>query len=269
MIADQLIAMLEQAGGTLELTNDNRIHYRLPTGHEQLAEALCSAKEQIRSVLRDRQNAARPKRAPQQAPPPPAASEPVYITPACTCSKYPHSHVHDPNDLDSEPLNVIPLSGEPVWRFLKKQVTTAHEKSKNLVFDDYAFDLTQAMPPIVLDGPNAHCERPVEGIKPGESVEIMVDRHAVPRPKKTELSPWGEPKINGYAKYRWDDTPKASSTDSLAPWLLSIGVRVTAIENDWVLGWIEWRTRAIDCEYVYGRRVRFREYPSSRGEAHA
>jgi len=262
--------------GWLLLMGNGRLHVELPGGHKELLAELKTQKERVRAVLVARENAKKKRKALRLAAPP-LVGKPVSIPMACTCRKHPYPHIHGPIDLnDPDDVVVItPFSGEAVWRFLKKQVAIAHEKSKNPVFDDYAFELSQAMPPIVLHVPNAHCDRPVESIKPGESIRIMVDREVVSLPKETELSLWGKPKVRGYAKYRWDDTPKASSTDSRSPWLLPIGVRVTAIEHDWVLGWIEWRTRAIDCEYVYGRRVRFQrscaqEYPSSReGEAHA
>src|SRR5215469_10272508 len=31
------------------------------------------------------------------------------------------------------------------------------------------------------------------------------------------------------------------------------------LKGGWVNGWIEWRARAIDYEYVYGRRMQFKE----------
>jgi hypothetical protein len=98
-------------------------------------------------------------------------------------------------------------------------------------------------------------------VQPGESIEIMVDREAAAPAKKVELSPWGRPKIKGYTKYRWGNRPKANGAGN--SWFLPIGVHVTGIENGWVNGWIEWRTRAIDYEYVYGRRVQFQEYKES------
>ena len=264
--------------GWLLLMGNGRLHVELPAGHKELLAELKTQKERVRAVLVARQDAKKKQKVKclALALPPPLVPNSVLITVMCACCKYPSSHTHDSVDLDDpdDVMVVTPLSGEAVWSHLKKRVTTANEKSKNPVFDDYAFELSQAMPPIVLHVPNAHCDRPVESIKPGESIRIMVDREVVSLPKETELSLWGKPKVRGYAKYRWDDTPKASSTDSRSPWLLPIGVRVTAIEHDWVLGWIEWRTRAIDCEYFYGRRVRFQrscaqEYPSSReGEAH-
>ena len=255
--------------GWLLLMGNGRLHVELPGGHKELLAELKTQKERVRAVLVARENAKKKRKALRLAAPP-LVGKPVSIPMACTCRKHPYPHIHGPIDLnDPDDVVVItPFSGEAVWRFLKKQVAIAHEKSKNPVFDDYAFELTQAMPPIVFDGPSVHCERLVESIKPGESIEIMVDRDAVPRPKKTELSPWGKPKIKGYAEYRWDDTSKVSDVSN--SWPLAIGVYVTAIERDWILGWIEWRTRAVDYEYVYGRRVRFQEYPSSReGEAHA
>jgi hypothetical protein len=253
--------------GWLLLMANGRLHVELPAGHEGLLAELRMQKEPVRDILAARQDAKEKRKALRLAPPP-LVGKPVSIPMACACRKHPYPHIHSRIDLNDpdEVVVVTARSGDAVWSHLKKQVAIAHEKSKNLGFDDYAFELTQAMPPIVLDGPNAYCARPLESIRPGESIQIMVDHEAAPG-KTVELSPWGKPKIKGYAKYRRDDTPKASSTDSLALWLLPIGVRVTAIEHDWVLGWIEWRTRATDCEYVYGRRVRFQEYPSSRGEA--
>jgi hypothetical protein len=96
MTASQLVRMIEKKGGTLELTGDTRIHYRLPAGLELLAQALAEQKEQVRSILLNRRNQTRPKRAPKQAPSAtaPEPLEPVYITPACRCSKYPFAHVH-------------------------------------------------------------------------------------------------------------------------------------------------------------------------------
>jgi hypothetical protein len=254
--------------GWLLLMGNGRLHVELPAGHKELLAELKTQKERVRAVLVARQDAKKKQKALRPAPPP-LVGKPVSIPMACTCRKHPYPHIHSRIDLNDpdEVVVVTARSGDAVWSRLKRQVAIAHEKSKNSGFDDYAFELTQAMPPIALHGPNVHCERPAEGIKPGESIQIMVGREAVLPPKKSDLSPWGKPKIKGYAKYRWDDTPKASSTDSLAPSLLPIGIRVTAIEHDWVLGWIEWRTRATDCEYIYGRRVRFQEYPSSRGEA--
>jgi hypothetical protein len=54
--------------------------------------------EQIRAILRNRGNQARPKGVPKQAPPatPVEPLEVVYITPACRCSDHPYPHVHLP-----------------------------------------------------------------------------------------------------------------------------------------------------------------------------
>jgi len=144
------------------------------------------------------------------------------------------------------------------------QLRLAKKESKYPEFDAYAFELTQAIPPVVLHGPNSQCARPLESISVGELIQIMVDYEALPA-KKVELSAWGRPKISGYGKYRWDATPKTNDADN--SWLLSIGVHVTGIEDGWVNGWIEWRTRAIDHEYVYGRRVQFQQYKVEHSEA--
>ena len=88
--------MVREAGRDLELTDDGRLHLQLPPGNETLAAQVRAHKEPLRSLLRNRQNAAQPRKAPAQAPPPPIRAEPVYITPACTCDKYPFPHVHAP-----------------------------------------------------------------------------------------------------------------------------------------------------------------------------
>jgi hypothetical protein len=131
MTANQLVKMIEQRGGTLELTSDGRIHYRLPAGLELLADALKEQKEQVRAILRNRGNQARPKKVPKQAPPaiPVEPLEPVYITPACRCSKYPFAHVHAP-----EPnLKVIHVDGDELFRWLKEQVTARQTTANDSV----------------------------------------------------------------------------------------------------------------------------------------
>jgi hypothetical protein len=116
MTASQLVKMIEQRGGTLELTSDGRIHYRLPAGLELLAQALKEQKEQVRTILRNRRNQSRPKRAPKQAPPAvaPESLEPVHITPACKCSKYPFAHVHAP-----APLQTQRMDGEELFKRIR------------------------------------------------------------------------------------------------------------------------------------------------------
>ena len=120
MTASQLVRMIEQKGGTLELTSDGRIHYCLPARLELLAEALKEQKEQIRAILRNRRNQARPKKVPRQAPPAtaPEPLEPVYITAACRCSKYPFPHVHGP----SPEAQVRRMDGEELFRRIKRMV---------------------------------------------------------------------------------------------------------------------------------------------------
>jgi hypothetical protein len=117
MTAAQLVKMIEAKGGTLELTSDERIHYRLPAGLELLAEALKEQKEQVRAVLRNRGNQARPKKAPKQAPPAvaPEPLEPVYITPACKCSKYPFAHVHAP----APEVRARRMEGEKLFQLIR------------------------------------------------------------------------------------------------------------------------------------------------------
>jgi hypothetical protein len=125
MNADRLIALIEQAGGTVELTCNHRIHYRLPKDLACLAEALCSAKEQIRIMLRDRHNAARPRRAPKQAAP---VAEPIFLTAACTCSKYPFAHVHAPE----RNLKVERMPGDELFRWLMELVTAGRKTASDI-----------------------------------------------------------------------------------------------------------------------------------------
>ena len=117
MTASQLVRMIEQKGGTLELTSDGRIHYRLPARLELLAEALKEQKEQVRAILRNRGNQARPKKVPRQAPSAvrPGPLEPVYITPACRCSKYPFAHVHAP----TPGVRARPMEGEELFEHIR------------------------------------------------------------------------------------------------------------------------------------------------------
>ena len=119
MTPEQLIAMVDEVHGILRLTQYDRIHFELPASCALLAAELRAQKEQIRAILRDRQNAARPRRAPQQAPTPQPASAAIYITPACRCDEYPFAHVHRRSP---PPTNVIRMSGEAFWPWLKDQV---------------------------------------------------------------------------------------------------------------------------------------------------
>jgi len=51
--------------------------------------------------------------------------EPVYIAPACTCSKYPFAHVHAP-----EPnLKVEHMDGNEFFSWPKEQVTVRQRKT--------------------------------------------------------------------------------------------------------------------------------------------
>jgi hypothetical protein len=117
-VTARLVAMVSEAGGDLELMDDGRLHLQLPPGNEELVERVRAHKEQLRSLLRNRHNAAKPRKAPQQAPPPPIPAEPVYITPACTCGKYPFAHVHAP---EPGPRDVIRFrSGDEMFAALKQ-----------------------------------------------------------------------------------------------------------------------------------------------------
>jgi hypothetical protein len=254
MTAHQLLKKVQEAGGSLWLKEDGHtVHLELPRGHEELSAELNKHKEQLRSLLRKRANTMRSLKAPVQGPPPPQL---VYIPVACRCRKYPHPHVHNPPEW--KPEDVIRVSGETAWKILKKQLRLAQEESKYPDFDAYAFELTQAMPPIVLHGPSASGAQPLESISVGELIQIIVD-HEAPPAKKVEHSAWGMPKIKGYAKYCWDERSEPAVCDISDSWFLPIGVHVTAIEGGQVAGWIEWRTRAIDYEYVCGRRIEFQE----------
>jgi len=119
MTASQLVRMIEEKGGTLELTGNGRIHYRLPAGLDLLAQALAEQKEQVRAILRNRRNQARPKRVPKQAPPvsAPESLEPVYIPPACRCSKYSFAHVHAP---EPDLQHVRRMEGEKLFAHTKR-----------------------------------------------------------------------------------------------------------------------------------------------------
>jgi hypothetical protein len=98
----------------------------LPPGNEALAAEIRAHKEKIRSLLRDRQNARRPRKAPVQAPPPPKELEPVYITPACRCSKHPFPHVHAPQP---EPWDVVRFQdGSAMFDALKDLVAITRNK---------------------------------------------------------------------------------------------------------------------------------------------
>ena len=119
MTPERLIAMVGEAHGILRLKEDGRIHLELPASCAQLAVELGAHKEQVRAILRDRQNALRPRRAPRQAPEPQQLPEPTYITPACTCDAYPHAHVHRPSSL---PTNAIRMPGEAFWPWLKERM---------------------------------------------------------------------------------------------------------------------------------------------------
>lgn len=246
--------------GWLLLMKNGRLHVELPTGHEELLSELKTHKERVRAILVARLDA-KEKRKVKRPAPLSSVPKPVFIPIMCTCRKYPYAHIHGPINLNDpdDVVVVTPLSGSAVWSHLKKQTAIAREKAKNPVFDNYAFELTQAVPPIVLRSEDTHCDRPMESIKPGESIEIMIGREMTP-PKESKLSPWGKFKIRGYGKYRWDAAPKLLPEPP--PWFLPIGVHVTAVENGQVTGRIEWCTRATDYEYVRGRRIEFQERSS-------
>lgn len=59
------------------------------------------------------------RRRPQQAP------EPTYITLACRCDAHLFAHVHRPS---RPPTNVIHMSGEAFWPWLKEQVIAAQKE---------------------------------------------------------------------------------------------------------------------------------------------
>ena len=126
MTPERLIAMVDEVRGIITLRQDGRIHVELPGHCSELAAELRAHKEQIRAVLRDRQNASRPRTAPHQAPAPRRAVEPTYITPACTCNAYPHAHVHR---FSPEPTNVISMPGDAFWVWLKEQVIAARKEN--------------------------------------------------------------------------------------------------------------------------------------------
>jgi hypothetical protein len=126
--------MVDEVHGILRLKDDGRIHLELPASCAQLAAELRAHKEQVRAILRYRQNVARPRGAPRQAPPPMQPPEPTYITPACTCNAYPHPHVHRPS---RPPANVIRMPGEAFWPWLK-QLVIAEQKEKGTGEAQYA-----------------------------------------------------------------------------------------------------------------------------------
>lgn len=70
MTPERLIAMVDEVHGILRLKEDGRIHLELPASCAQLAAELRAQKEQIRAILRDRENATRPRKAPRRAPAP-------------------------------------------------------------------------------------------------------------------------------------------------------------------------------------------------------
>jgi hypothetical protein len=127
MTPERLIAMVDEVHGILRLKKDGRIHLELPASCAQLAAELRAQKEQIRAILRDRENAARPRKAPRQAPAPQQPPQPTYITPACTYDAYPHAHVHRPSP---EPTNVLRMPGEALWPWLKEEVIAAQKRRK-------------------------------------------------------------------------------------------------------------------------------------------
>jgi hypothetical protein len=123
-----LIARVKASRGGLELTDDGQLYLQLPPGNESLAAEIRAHKEQIRSLLRDRQNVRRPRQAPEQAPPPPEEVEPVYITPACRCKTYPFAHVHVPQP---EPRDMVRFQdSDRMFDALKDLVTVSRNKDK-------------------------------------------------------------------------------------------------------------------------------------------
>lgn len=125
MTPEQLIAMVDEAHGILRLKEGGCIHLELPAICAQLAAELRAQKEQVRAILRDRQNAARPRWAPRQAPTPQPASVPICVTPACRCDAHPFPHVHRPLP---PPTNVIHMSGEAFRPWLKEQVIAGQKE---------------------------------------------------------------------------------------------------------------------------------------------
>jgi hypothetical protein len=95
--------------------------------------------EQVRAILRKRQNAKPKRKAPALGPEP---AQPVSIPVACRCSKYPHSHVH----ITLVEPYAVKVAGEAAFEYLREQIRERAEQPPT-EFDDYAFLPTQAMPP--------------------------------------------------------------------------------------------------------------------------
>ena len=75
----EIIHEVRKQGWLLLLVN-GRLHVELPAGHEGLLAELRAQRVQVRAILRDLQNATRPRRAPRQAPPPPQPPQSRYTS---------------------------------------------------------------------------------------------------------------------------------------------------------------------------------------------
>jgi len=97
--AQQLIDTIHRLGGSLELTKNDKIQYRLPAGHTHLREPLRVHSEQIRMLLRDRR--------------------PIYVSVACRCDKYLFAHIHNPKLPLPLPRRI---PGDELFKLLKQMV---------------------------------------------------------------------------------------------------------------------------------------------------